>query len=85
VFQHSLYALGKALAPWLDRFRATILVVGGSIARSWDLVEGPLRRGLDESRPRLSSRVQVSPAVRPHEAALIGAAMFVRAGSSTGR
>jgi glucokinase len=30
-------ALGEFLAPWLERFAPTSLVLGGSIARSWDL------------------------------------------------
>ena len=30
-------ALGQFLAPWLERFDPTCLVLGGSIARSWDL------------------------------------------------
>jgi glucokinase len=30
-------ALGEFLAPWLERFAPTCLVLGGSIARSWDL------------------------------------------------
>ncbi|RWZ68072.1 ROK family protein [Labedella populi] len=46
VLDHALHSLGVALAPWLGRFRADELVVGGSISRSWDLLEPPLRRGL---------------------------------------
>lgn len=30
-------ALGEFLAPWVERFAPTCLVLGGSIARSWDL------------------------------------------------
>ena len=30
-------ALGEFLAPWIDGFAPTCLVIGGSIARSWDL------------------------------------------------
>jgi glucokinase len=30
-------ALGEFLAPWVDRFSPASVVVGGSIARSWDL------------------------------------------------
>ncbi|MNC90661.1 hypothetical protein D3C83_67870 [compost metagenome] len=41
-------ALGKALSPWVDTFGATIVVVGGSMAGSWDLVAEPLRSGLGE-------------------------------------
>jgi len=30
-------ALGEFLAPWVERFAPTCVVLGGSIARSWDL------------------------------------------------
>ena len=30
-------ALGEFLTPWIERFEPTCLVLGGSIARSWDL------------------------------------------------
>jgi glucokinase len=40
-------ALGEFLAPWLQPFDASCLVVGGSIGRSWALVEGGLRDSLD--------------------------------------
>lgn len=69
VFAGSFTALGEALAPWLRRFDATVLVVGGAIARAWDLVEPPLREGLQQYSP-----IQVTPAAHPDEAALIGAA-----------
>jgi glucokinase len=36
-------ALGTAIAPWLRRFGAQVLVVGGTVAASWDLVGPPLR------------------------------------------
>jgi glucokinase len=35
-----------ALRPWAERFAADRVVVGGSIARSWDVIEAPLRAGL---------------------------------------
>ncbi|MFE2601494.1 ROK family protein [Streptomyces sp. NPDC059396] len=38
--------LGAALGPRLTDFGATVLVVGGSISRSWDLVAPALRIGL---------------------------------------
>ena len=63
-----LQALGRALAPWLERFGATVLVVGGSMAGSWDLVEPALLAGL-------GSTVALLPASRPDDAALIGAAV----------
>lgn len=43
VFEAACSALGRAIAPWLKRFAAQVLVVGGAIAASWDLVGPPLR------------------------------------------
>ncbi len=42
----AMMGLGRTIRPFLDRFGATAVVVGGSISRSWDVIEGPLRRGL---------------------------------------
>ena len=46
VLAHAMHALGLALAPWLARFETDELVIGGSISKSWDLLEGPLQTGL---------------------------------------
>ncbi|MFF2525136.1 ROK family protein [Streptomyces liangshanensis] len=46
VLARALTVLGEALGPRLADFGATALVVGGSIARSWDLVAPALRGGL---------------------------------------
>lgn len=45
-FTEPLAALGATLAPWLARFGAETLVVGGAMSESWTLVEPALRRGL---------------------------------------
>ena len=70
-----LEKLGHALAPWLERFGATALVVGGSMAGSWDLVEPALRTGIP-------NRVALLRARLPDEAALIGAALHATAGAT---
>jgi glucokinase len=49
IFTHALHLLGEALAPWLTRFGAQILVVGGGLAASWALIDEPLRVGLGEA------------------------------------
>lgn len=66
-----LTELGRTLAPWLARFEATIVVVGGSIARSWDLVADPLQAGICAASP-VPSKVSVVPARHPEFAPLIG-------------
>lgn len=48
VLSSALHALGAALRPWVERFGVDRVVVGGSIARSWDVIEDPLRAGLTE-------------------------------------
>ncbi|WP_423920778.1 ROK family protein [Frigoribacterium sp. 2-23] len=67
-------ALGAALAPWLDRFEASHLVVGGAISRSWDVIAEPLVAGLGRVDPALASRVVVLPSPLREDAPLLGAA-----------
>jgi glucokinase len=47
VFDAAFDALGRCLAPALTAFRADVVLIGGSIANSWDLVRAPLARGFD--------------------------------------
>lgn len=74
VLAGALGALGRVLAPWVAGFGADVVVVGGSIARSWDLVEPPLARGLASG----GHVVEVRPAAISDEAGLLGAAWFAR-------
>jgi predicted NBD/HSP70 family sugar kinase len=67
--------LGALLAPWLAAFGATCLVVGGSIARAWELLEPTLRPPL-ASLPRLRL---VAVAANLDDAALLGAALHAAA------
>ncbi|MEK8144748.1 hypothetical protein NKH18_33290 [Streptomyces sp. M10(2022)] len=72
MLDHAFRALGVAMAPWLTRFQATVLVVGGSIAGSWDLVTAPLREGLaDGGAPGLRVAPPACP-TRPRSWALRG-------------
>ena len=48
VFEQAFSLLGEALSPWLIRFRAQVLVVGGGLSASWALIDGPMRMGLGE-------------------------------------
>jgi glucokinase len=59
--------LGSALAPWIDRFGAEALVIGGGITASWPLLAPPLREGL-------GSDVRVVRSRDPEESAEVGAA-----------
>ena len=74
-FRYAFDALGRALAPWIGRFEATVVVIGGSMARSWDLVHPALTTGLASAgRPD----VPVLPARQPEEAPLLGAAHWAQ-------
>lgn len=66
-FVAPMTALGAALNPWIVRFGASIVVVGGAMSRSWDLIEPPLRT-------HISAGVDVVLAARPDDAGLIGSA-----------
>ncbi|WP_220034236.1 ROK family protein [Curtobacterium sp. MCSS17_008] len=71
VLEAALGALGAALATWVDRFDAEVVVVGGSIARSWDVVAPPFRAGLTSA----GVAVAVVPALLGSSAPLVGAAV----------
>lgn len=74
VFERTYRTLGVVLAPLLDEFEPEILVIGGSIAASWDLVAPPLRAGLQAAVTERTCRTVLEPALYPGEAALFGAA-----------
>ena len=79
-FEAFATALGEVLAPWLVSFDATCVVVGGSIARAWDLLAPGLRVAL--------AVVEPPPAIvcstRIDEAALLGAAWHASLPPRTG-
>ncbi|MBB4688760.1 ROK family protein [Amycolatopsis jiangsuensis] len=79
VLVDAFHSLGVTMAPWLEKFAATVLIVGGSIAASWDLVEEPLRRGL-----RTSSDAEPRVAERALDAPLLGAAWWSAQAVRTG-
>ncbi|MFB9642043.1 ROK family protein [Agromyces lapidis] len=68
VLEDAFSFLGRALDGPLARFDADALVVGGTIARSWDLLEPPLSGGLGRTG------FPVLRAELGHEAPMIGAA-----------
>jgi len=73
IFDEALAALGIAIAPWLAAFEASVLVVGGSMAGSWSLLERPLVAALQRD-PALAD-LMVRPAAHPEDSALVGAAV----------
>jgi len=70
-FDAAFTVLGEVLAPWLERFGADQLVIGGSIAGAWDLIAKPLRAGLVRSS---GCRYAIGLATEPERSPLVGAA-----------
>lgn len=77
VLEHAFAALGEAVGPYLHRFGAEMLVIGGSMAGSWDIVEPAIRRGLERAHPALGT-LPINGAKRSEEAGLVGAAYWAR-------
>lgn len=75
VLQNAFVGLGAALAPLVRRFDAGVVVIGGSIASSWDIVEPAVRRGLSGVTSDLD-HLDIRPAERSADAALLGAAFW---------
>jgi glucokinase len=65
-------ALGEFLTPWLRAFKPGCLVVGGSIARSWELLGDGLRAELQPTE----TLATVTVAERLDDAPLLGAAWY---------
>lgn len=76
VLTEAFSALGQVLGPWLARFHATVLVVGGSMSRSWDLVARPIWEGVAQTGAEVRPCL-LTPVGQPETAALLGAALHV--------
>jgi glucokinase len=77
-------ALGETLGPYLRDFGATVLVVGGSMTGSWDLIGPMLRDGLIRTGGTRCARLDVRVAARPDHSALIGAAWHAQSAAPYG-
>lgn len=75
VIEHAFSAVGEAAAPYVARFGAEVLIVGGSMAGSWDMVEPSIRKGLAAVAPALAA-LPLRKAERSEEAGLVGAAYW---------
>jgi glucokinase len=73
VLETAMFELGDALLPSIKKFRATELVVGGSMARSWDVLGPAFGRGITRDHA-VSVSVQSSKLF--DDAPLIGAAVY---------
>jgi len=70
-FDAAFTVLGEVLGPWLERFGADQLVIGGSIAGAWDLILRPLSAGLSRHS---DCRYAIGLATEPTRSPLVGAA-----------
>jgi glucokinase len=68
--QIPLRTLGLTLAPWISRFGADVLVIGGSMAASWDVLEPPFLDGFAS----IAAPPRVAVAIDADRAPLLGAA-----------
>ncbi|HEU0248918.1 MAG TPA: ROK family protein [Gaiellaceae bacterium] len=68
-------ALGEFLTPWLRGFEPSCVVVGGSIARSWELFEPSLRGELES----VASLETITAAAELEDAPLLGAGWYAGA------
>jgi glucokinase len=76
VFDELGQRLGEFLTPWLRAFEPSCLLVGGSIARSWELFEACLRAELEQ----VDGLEAVTVAQHLGDAPLLGAARYVASG-----
>jgi glucokinase len=79
----SLQVLGQVVAPRAVEYGASMLVVGGSIALAWDVINPPLRSGMDQASPGWPEVFGLVAAARIREAALVGAAWHAMHRAST--
>lgn len=73
VLSEAMHRLGTILAPWVERFGPDVIVVGGSMSQSWDLLCEPFVSGLGPS----VSQIDVRASVLLDEAPLLGAARWL--------
>ncbi|HRR34083.1 MAG TPA: ROK family protein [Kiritimatiellia bacterium] len=64
--------LAEFVAPWLTRFRADAFVIGGNLARDWDLFVPALQAGL---AAHLTEGIAIKPCELGEQAPIYGAAL----------
>jgi glucokinase len=76
VLQEAFEQLGTALRPWVEEFGAGVLVIGGAMTGSWDLIGPALVGGLHGGGRSSLTGVSATVAAHPEQAALLGAAAY---------
>ncbi|MFC1694045.1 ROK family protein [Candidatus Latescibacterota bacterium] len=78
MFDEAGYLLGIALVNALNILNYETVAVGGGLARAGDLILEPARRGLsDRGFESYNNQVNIVPAERPDESAILGAVRMV--------
>jgi glucokinase len=67
--------LAEFIAPWLNSFNADAFVIGGNIARDWDLYVPALQAGLAD---KLKKPAAIKPCTLGEQAPIYGAALALR-------
>ncbi len=78
VLREAFEQLGIALQPWLGEFGASVLVIGGSMTGSWDLIGPALIGGLHSGGRAPVVGIAATVAAHPEQAALLGAAAYAK-------
>ncbi len=74
VFERAARMMGLAVGSMLNLLNPEVVVIGGGVARSWDLVEGPLVEAARRSAfPVPFQAARIVPAALGEEAGLVGA------------
>jgi glucokinase len=69
IFQNWGSQMAECLTPWLSACNVDTIVLGGNIAKAWDLFVPALKRGI-------GSNIRVTPAELGESAQMIGAALI---------
>ncbi len=74
VFERAARMMGLAVGSLLNLLNPEVVVIGGGVARSWDLVEGPLLEAAQGSAFAVPFQAaRIVPAALGEEAGLVGA------------
>lgn len=73
IFEAFGYDLGTFLAPWLIKFGAEVLVIGGNISRAYDLFQESIISGLSEN----NCKTEIAISELKEDAALLGSAYLL--------
>jgi glucokinase len=79
-FEYAGVFLGRAIADLLHLFNPTVIVMGGGVSNSGDLIMNPIKRMIDESvmSPAYNKELHIRMAKLGDQAGLVGALVLAR-------